>query len=138
MHAPSADLPHVLDYFVSARRVRVPFQLDPVAACLEPLWLTRQAAAAFLCAVADAACDRSQSCSPLHVLPPALALRRPRHPLSAPASPVVSHVTLDAPTGPSGSASDEVWLAPAPPAGYPRLFLSASRGAVADAPGEPG
>ena len=91
--------------------------------------------AAFLSAMADAACDRSQSSFPLHVLPPTSALRRLLDPLSAPASPAASRVTLDALSGPSGSDSDdEVWLAPDPPPRYLRLFLSASRGAVADAP----
>ena len=54
------------------------FLLDPVAACPEPLWLGRRAAAllaAFLSAVADAACGRSQSSFPLHVLPPSSAGR---------------------------------------------------------------
>ena len=72
--------------------------------------------AAFLSAMADAACDRSQSSFPLHVLPPTSALRRLLDPLSAPASPAASRVTLDALSGPSGSDSDdEVWLAPDPP-----------------------
>ena len=128
--------------FLTARRVCVPFLLDPVAACPEPLWLGRRAAAlvaAFLSAVADAACGRVQSSFPLHILPPSSALRRLLDPLSAPASPAASRVTVDALSGPSGSDSDdEVWLAPDPPPRYMRLFLSASRGAVADAPTEPG
>ena len=96
-------------------------------------------AAAFLCAVADATGARSQCSFPLHVLPSTSALRRLLDPLSAPASPVASRVTLDALTGPLGSDSDdEVWLAPAPPPRDLRLFLPASPGAVADASREPG
>ena len=137
-----AVFPDIFDDFVSSRRVCAPFLLDPVAACSKPLWLGRRAAAlvvAFLCAVADAACARSQSSFLLQVLLPTSALRRFLHPVSAPAPPVASCVTLDALSGPSGSDSDdEVWLVPAPAPRYLRLFLSVFQGAVADAPGESG
>ena len=68
LRAVEAVVPDVFDDFVTARRVCVPFLLDPVAAFPEPLWLGRRAAV-FLCAVVDAAFDRSQSSFPLHVLP---------------------------------------------------------------------
>ena len=76
LRAVEPAFPDVLGDFVSAHRVWVPFLLHPVAVS-EPLWVGRRATvAAFLCAVADATCARSQCSFPPHVLPPPLALRR--------------------------------------------------------------
>ena len=75
LRAVETAFPDVLDDFPSSR----PFVLDPVAACPEPLWLGCRAAelvAAFLSAVADATCHRSQCGFPLYALPSASALRR--------------------------------------------------------------
>ena len=74
--------------------VRVCYNKDAVRVCYNKDGAAL--VAAFLNAVVDAACDRSQSCFPLHVLLPTSALHRLLDPLSAPPSPVASRVTMDA------------------------------------------
>ena len=100
LRAVEAAFPDASGEFVSVRRVR-PFSAGP-GRCVPRAPVAPPsgggAGAAFLYAVADATCARSQCSFPLHVLPPTLGMRRLLDPLCS-GPPAASRVTSNALTG---------------------------------------